>query len=104
MQDPAEIQPARSWGLSASRLIEVLDRGHHKVKLAAEEMERLVTWIDLNAPSYPVYETAFPHGTVGRSPLTAAQAARIRELTGVNLGGGAGFGKHHVRARQFRPA
>jgi formylglycine-generating enzyme required for sulfatase activity len=35
---------------STSMLFQLLDRGHHGVKLDAEAYDRLVTWADLNAP------------------------------------------------------
>ncbi|MBI3921328.1 MAG: hypothetical protein HY318_07925, partial [Armatimonadetes bacterium] len=52
---PAEIQPAYSWGSHASRLIQVLRAGHQGVRLDGESSDRLVTWLDLNAPYYPTY-------------------------------------------------
>ena len=48
-----------------------------------ESWDRLVTWIDLNAPFYPYYETAYPMNLAGRAPLDNAQLARLTELTGV---------------------
>lgn len=100
---PAAIQAARSWGAGASRLVEVLDKGHYETKLSAAEMARIVTWIDLNAPYYPAYETAFPDGVGGRSPLTAAQTARLQELSGVNLTGAARHDQHRLRISFDRP-
>jgi len=35
-----------------TRLVQMLDKGHHNVKLSAEAWDRLVTWIDLNAPAH----------------------------------------------------
>ncbi len=35
---------------SVSELIQMLQRGHHNVKLDKDEWEKLYTWIDLNAP------------------------------------------------------
>ena len=100
---PAAIQPARSWGSSTSRLVTVLDAGHYEVRLGPEEMERIVTWIDLNAPYYPTYDTAFPDGVGGRSPLTAAQSSRIEELTGVALAARANHGQHRLQLSFDRP-
>ena len=40
--------PARSVGAIASPLIQMLERGHHKVKLSQEDWLRLVTWIKEN--------------------------------------------------------
>jgi mono/diheme cytochrome c family protein len=82
---PAEVQPARSWGASASRLIQVLDQGHHDVALSDEDWDRLTTWIDLNAPYYAHYESAYPDHPAGRSPMTFEEHARLSELTGVDV-------------------
>ena len=81
---PAAIQDARSWGSHPSRLIQVLRKkhgSHNKVKLNAEEMERLITWIDLNAPYYPFYECAYPNNPMGRSPINSNQKRRLAKLT-----------------------
>ncbi|RME94156.1 MAG: hypothetical protein D6766_06590 [Verrucomicrobia bacterium] len=82
---PADIQPALSWGSHASRLIQVLLAGHYDVALPPEDFDRLVTWIDINAPYYPRYESAHPANLAGRSPLNDRQLARLEELTGVPL-------------------
>ena len=85
---PAAIQPARSWGSSQSKLIKVLREGHpghHELTLPAEDLERLITWVDLNAPYYPTYESAYPDHTAGRSPLTPAEEKRLSELTGARF-------------------
>jgi hypothetical protein len=44
-----------TYGSHKSRLIEVLRKGHHDVKLAREEFIKLVTWVDANAPFYGSY-------------------------------------------------
>jgi cytochrome c553 len=46
------------FGARASRLIDLLRKGHYDAKLSAEELERLSLWIDLNVPFYGVYEPA----------------------------------------------
>jgi formylglycine-generating enzyme required for sulfatase activity len=46
MQKPLE------WHAGTSELMQMLDKGHHNVKLDAEARERLVTWIDLNVPDH----------------------------------------------------
>ena len=70
---PAEIQPANSWGSRASPLVKHLREGHEKVVLTREEMDRVMTWLDLNAPYYPNYACAYPDNLVGRSPLSDAE-------------------------------
>ena len=80
---PSEIQQPYTWGSNKSRLIEMLQKGHKGLKLDKEDFDRLVTWIDLNAPYYPVYLTAYPDNLAGRSPLDDSQLQRLTELTGV---------------------
>jgi len=80
---PSATQPAYSWGSHASKLVEVLRGGHKDVKLDKESFDRIVTWIDLNAPYYPTYASAYPDNLSGRCPLDNAQLARLTELTGV---------------------
>ena len=80
---PAEIQPAYGWGSHQSRLVQTLREGHEEVALTPEEMERIITWIDMNAPYYATYASAYPDNLAGRAPLTNAPAInRLGELTG----------------------
>jgi formylglycine-generating enzyme required for sulfatase activity len=44
--------PPAEYHADTSPLIQMLDKGHHGVKLDQEAMERLYTWIDLNVPYY----------------------------------------------------
>ena len=92
---PAETQPAYSWGSHASPLMRVLrneHESHETVELSTEEVERIVTWIDLNAVFYPDYSTSYPGNPGGRSPLNATQLNRLGELTGHNFGPQFGHG------------
>lgn len=79
---PAEIQQAYAWGSHASRLVQVLRAGHHDVSLSPDEWDRIITWVDLNAPYYPTYNCAYPESVSGRCPLTRPQLARLCELVG----------------------
>lgn len=80
---PADIQQAYSWSSHASKLVQVIRSGHNDVRLADCEFETIVTWIDLNAPYYPRYDSAYPENLAGRSPLNNEQIRRLTELTGV---------------------
>ena len=82
---PAEIQQAFSWGSHPSKLIQKLRGGHADVKLSAEEIDRLITWVDINAPYYPFYECAYPQDLGGRSPLTSDETSRLQVLTGIKI-------------------
>lgn len=82
---PAEIQPAYSWDSHASKLAQTLLQERGKTQLTPGEFERVVTWIDINAPYYPSYASAYPDRLAGRSPLEGPQLARLEQLTGVPL-------------------
>jgi len=82
---PAHIRPAGSWGSHASKLVQVLRGGHNQVRLTAEELDRIVTWIDINAPYYPSYYSAYPNNLGGRCPLDDSQLRRLGQLTGLDL-------------------
>ena len=82
---PAETQQAFSWGSHPSKLIQKVRAGHSGVKLTAEELDRLITWVDINAPYYPCYECAYPRNLGGRCPLTADELNRLKALTGVQI-------------------
>ena len=80
---PADIQQPFSWGSHASKLVKVIREGHEDVKLTKAEFESIVTWIDLNGPYYPRYDSAYPDNLSGRSPLNSKQLNRLGTLTGV---------------------
>ncbi len=83
---PPETQAAYSWGSHASKLVATLrDNPRCGGTLTAGDFERIVTWIDLNAPYYPTFASAYPDNLAGRSPLDDKQVARLEQLTGLPL-------------------
>jgi hypothetical protein len=44
------------FGAKASKLYQMLSKGHNKVKLSPEEMRRITVWLDACSPFYGVYE------------------------------------------------
>jgi hypothetical protein len=89
---PFQVQTPKSWGSHASRLAKVLRDGHgdpkidDQVQLDPESFERLVTWIDINAPYYPDYAGgAYRDNPFGRAPITGLELKRLNELTGLKL-------------------
>jgi hypothetical protein len=44
------------FGAMASKLYGVLSKGHHDVKLSAEELHRITLWLDCNSDFYGTYE------------------------------------------------
>jgi len=83
---PATIQQPYAWGSHASKLVQSLLKNKSEITKDKESFDRLVTWIDLNAPYYPTYASAYPHNLTGRSPLNRKQVKRLEELTGVSFG------------------
>jgi hypothetical protein len=83
----APIMQAYSWGSHASPLVTALDDTNHSgVSLTAEERDRINTWVDINAPYYPVYTSAYPNNAAGRSPLNSTQLSNLTSLTGYSFG------------------
>ena len=82
---PPEVLMPYAWGSHRSRLVDVIRSEHHDVHLDRESIDRIVTWIDLNAPYYGTYASAYPRNPFGRSPLEMSQLARLAKLTGVPL-------------------
>jgi hypothetical protein len=80
---PPEIQQPYSWGSHASKLTKVLTstNDHPDLDLTPDELDRIVTWVDLNATYYPSYASAYPKNPYGRSPLSDAQLAKLKQLT-----------------------
>ena len=89
---PAEIREAYSWGSHASKLTGKLF-GHGGVTLTDDERDRVITWMDLNAPYYPTYDSAYPLNPGGRMPLTFEEQKRIETLCGTKI-------SNNCRARQ----
>lgn len=84
---PLPIVPPYSWGSTRSRLVDMLLEGHHDTRLSDEEMNRIITWIDLNAPYYPDYYDYYSLNTWGRSPLDHKDLARLGRLVSESPGG-----------------
>ena len=45
------------WHADTTELMLLLQKGHHNVKLSDEAMDRLITWMDLNAPYHGRWQT-----------------------------------------------
>ncbi|MDZ7615750.1 MAG: hypothetical protein U1E05_02025, partial [Patescibacteria group bacterium] len=47
-----------TFGARASKLVQLLDAGHHDVRLSPEDWDRITTWIDSNALFYGTFNPA----------------------------------------------
>jgi hypothetical protein len=104
---PYSVQPPGSWGSPRSRLAEVVLDGHQdpdiddQIQLSQEDIDRIITWIDINAPYHPEYAGgAFRDHPFGRAPITKQQLDRLKELTGIELD----QRQHFVEISFTRPA
>jgi len=98
---PAEVQMPYSWGSHASKIVPQLRAESHK--LDKESFDRVVTWIDLNAPYYPVYSSVYPDNLYGRSPLDDKQLKRLAELTGAKIEGHEGDTQVNLARPELSP-
>ena len=84
---PPEVQMPYSWGARASRLVEVIRKGKGDMRIDAESLDRVVTWIDINAPYYPSYASSYPQNLYGRCPLDNQQLGALGKLVGKDVVG-----------------
>jgi formylglycine-generating enzyme required for sulfatase activity len=62
LESDLHLLPPKEFHADTSELIRMLQKGHYNVKLDVEAWDRLVTWIDLNAPCHGTW------GEVSRIP------------------------------------
>ena len=56
LESDAHMLPPRAFHADASMLIQILRDGHYGVHLSEEAWDRLITWIDLNAPFHGTWK------------------------------------------------
>lgn len=62
------------WHADTTELMLLLQKGHHGVSLSAEALDRLVTWIDFNAPYHGRWQTVV--GCASACPKEGQRASR----------------------------
>jgi formylglycine-generating enzyme required for sulfatase activity len=60
IEDGVSLLVPGEYHADTSPLVQMLRRGHHDVRLESEAWDRLVTWIDLNAPCHGTWGEVFP--------------------------------------------
>ena len=95
---PHNVLPPYEWGSTKSKLAQIFIEGHENKEIDQKRKElglyvdketdpdaalRVFTWIDINAPYYPTYGSAYRGNAYGRSPLTQEETKRLEELTGL---------------------
>ncbi|MGI6301306.1 MAG: SUMF1/EgtB/PvdO family nonheme iron enzyme [Verrucomicrobiota bacterium] len=79
LESDAHLLPPRAFHADTSKLIQILRDGHYGVRLNEEAWDRLITWIDLNAPAHGTWNEVVGH-IPAKAKLVAPGAARRREL------------------------
>ena len=64
VEDDVSLLVPGEYHADTSELVEMLQKGHHNVKLDDEAWDRLITWIDLNGPCHGTWGDVapIPHG------------------------------------------
>ncbi len=60
LESDLHLLPPMEFHASTSELVQMLEKGHYNVKLDAEAWDRLITWIDLNAPCHGTWHQFTP--------------------------------------------
>jgi len=79
LESDAHMLAPRDFHADTSKLIQILRDDHYGVHLDTEAWDRLITWIDLNAPAHGTWEEVVAH-VPAKARLVAPGAARRREL------------------------
>jgi hypothetical protein len=82
---PARILQAREWGSTQSKIVPLLRKKHGGVHLEKDDpaaFERIITWIDINAPYYPSFATSYPDNPHARSPLSHGELKELEKVLG----------------------
>ena len=79
LESDAHLLPARAFHADTSKLVQILRDDHYGLRLDAEAWDRLITWIDLNAPAHGTWQEVVGH-IPAKAALVAPGAARRREL------------------------
>lgn len=72
--DPQVLRPAE-YHADTTPLVQMLRKGHHNVRLDEEAWDRLITWLDLNAPAYGTWSEV--PGVAGNAAVQLCRARRI---------------------------
>ncbi len=79
LESDAHMLAPRDFHVDTSKLIQILRDDHYGVRLNAEAWDRLITWIDLNAPAHGTWKEVVDHVPT-KAKLVTQGAARRREL------------------------
>ena len=71
IESPMPMQMPMEFHADTTELVQLLDKGHHGVELSDEAWDRLVTWIDFNAPYHGRWSTIVGESAKGKEDRRA---------------------------------
>jgi len=83
---PPMLKP-NSNGAVKSKMIDILEKGHYKVKMTKEEMDKLIAWIDLAVPFCADYmeANAWNDGEMAKFKKYADKRRKLEEMEQQNI-------------------
>jgi len=79
LESDAHMLPPRAFHADTSKLVQILRDDHYGVRLTPEAWDRLITWIDLNAPFHGSWKETVAYNP-GEQAAAVHGAERRREL------------------------
>lgn len=79
LESDAHMLPPRAFHADTSKLVQILRDDHYGVRLTPEAWDRLITWIDLNAPFHGSWKETVAYNP-GKQAAAVHGAERRREL------------------------
>ena len=73
IESDLHLLPPREFHAGTTRLVQMLEKGHHNVKLDREAWDRLIAWIDLHTPAHGTWAE-----TCGEDRYALVQEQRAR--------------------------
>lgn len=83
LESDLHILPPMDFHADTTQLVQLLGKGHYGVQLDAEAWDRLITWIDLNAPYHGSWNTIAGEQRVG--PLAQRRHEMLKKYAGVDV-------------------
>ncbi len=83
LESDFHVLPPMDFHADTTQLVQMLGKGHYGVQLNDEAWDRLITWIDLNAPYHGSWNTIAGEQRVG--PLAQRRREMLKKYAGVDV-------------------
>lgn len=82
IESDIHLLPPMEFHAGTTELVQILEKGHYEVDLSPEAWDRIVTWIDLNAPYHGTWSEIVGQQTV--QPILSRAREMRRRFTGMD--------------------